>query len=943
MGDVPAFEAFYRAVHGRDPFPWQRRLAALVGREGWPPQIGVLTGLGKTACIDIAVWALAAQAARPPSVRTAATRIWYVVNRRLLVDAASDHADRLADLLANPESAQDRLGATASDAVVIRDVAGALVSVAALGTERGPLHVTRLRGGAELGARAPDPSQPTVVLATVPMFASRWLFRGYGTSRSMRPVDAAHAGIDSLVLLDEAHLARPLARLAGPLAQCDAGDPRDLLPPERARPQLVALTATGETSGDRFDLDDEDRAHPVVRERLDAAKPVELVEVPDKRIAATMAEHVKALLDRAGRPASCVAFTNTPGAARAVFDEVVRVLGEGADVKLLTGRTRDREAEATRRFVLSEKTGVPSGPGPGASRDKHLVVVATQTLEVGADLDFDLLVTETASVRALVQRFGRLNRLGQSNDIASAIICHPVRFTPGRLYGDEPAEVWQRLHAASQPGGPLGLGPAAIADVLGEPADIPPVVGELQAFHLWEWAKTSVPPVGEAPGHLFYEGLDPAPATVSVAWRAHVPASGDRLVPSLHGDEAIEVPIWELAEALDGHGVSLCRLAADRTTVEHVGTERIAPGDQVILSIDDGLYDCHGWSPTSTDRVLDISPIRDQTLVLSPKGVAGLLDPSANTSALGPLLDALTAGPNDDEDDWAERERVLVADLLDRMRDANPHPWLDQSEWHELLDALSSHGATLTRTIDGRTVPAAEPAPPFIQAPAAPRTRPRAEVRADAFDELSFGEEVQSPELDTHLVTVGTAAATIAERVGLPPDVVEAVRRAGSYHDLGKADPRFQRWLDPDGRAEALLAKSSTPQARREGARVAAGWPRGARHELLSARLLDEALAPSMPHRDLILHLVASHHGHGRPTVPVVDDAAPTKVRATVDDNEVVVPGDVSDPDWNQPARFRHLCDRYGYWGLALLEAVLRQADHAASAAAAPSAASEVL
>jgi CRISPR-associated endonuclease/helicase Cas3 len=98
--DCPSFEDFYNGVHSRPPFAWQSRLAAQVVEQGWPSQIGVPTGLGKTSAIDIAIWALAAQADRSPRDRTAPTRIWYVVNRRLLVDAASDHAARLESLLA---------------------------------------------------------------------------------------------------------------------------------------------------------------------------------------------------------------------------------------------------------------------------------------------------------------------------------------------------------------------------------------------------------------------------------------------------------------------------------------------------------------------------------------------------------------------------------------------------------------------------------------------------------------------------------------------------------------------------------------------------------------------------------------------------------------------------------------------------------------------------
>ncbi|HZU15053.1 MAG TPA: CRISPR-associated endonuclease Cas3'', partial [Candidatus Dormibacteraeota bacterium] len=208
MADLPDFDAFFRAANeGRQPFPWQRNLAARVAERGWPDAIEVPTGLGKTACLDIAVWALARAAAGP--VRTAPTRIWYVVNRRLLIDAAHEHARQLADLLALPERLRERWKAAGGEEVrALTAVAEALRGLALTPLEDGPLHVVRLRGGAELGARPPDPAHPALILATVPMFASRLLFRGYGSSTSMRPVDAALAGTDSLVLLDEAHLAR---------------------------------------------------------------------------------------------------------------------------------------------------------------------------------------------------------------------------------------------------------------------------------------------------------------------------------------------------------------------------------------------------------------------------------------------------------------------------------------------------------------------------------------------------------------------------------------------------------------------------------------------------------------------------------------------------------------------------------------------------------------
>ena len=165
------------------------------------------------------------------------------------------------------------------------------------------------------------------------------------------------------------------------------------------------------------------------------------------------------------------------------------------------------------------------------------------------------------------------------------------------------------------------------------------------------------------------------------------------------------------------------------------------------------------------------------------------------------------------------------------------------------------------------------------------------------------------------------------------------MERAGALHDIGKADRRFQRWLDPEGKRRVLVAKSNTPRHRWEAMRVAAGWPRGGRHEDLSARLVRAWLQQDPDwgdplQRALLLHLVISHHGRGRPLVPPVSDGTPELVSGVVADVATEARADLALVDWDQPARFRQLNDRFGPWGLALLEAIVIGSDHAVSAGA---------
>ncbi|MEZ5087957.1 MAG: helicase-related protein [Tessaracoccus sp.] len=99
---------------------------------------------------------------------------------------------------------------------------------------------------------------------------------------------------------------------------------------------------------------------------------------------------------------------NTIDRARDVHSHLVKSLPKGSDPLLLIGRSRQYEREAIVERVLGL-----FGADRAESSDTA-VLVATQTVEVGIDLDATTLVTESASWDALVQRLGRVDRRGNS-------------------------------------------------------------------------------------------------------------------------------------------------------------------------------------------------------------------------------------------------------------------------------------------------------------------------------------------------------------------------------------------------------------------------------------------------------------------------------------------------------------------------------------------------
>ena len=485
------FAEFFAALWDKRPFCWQRELAkrvleraavpaALPGVDApagaggeapssWPDAIVLPTASGKTACMDVALFALAAQASRPGSGQpiTAPRRVFFVVDRRVIVDEAHERARRLAEKLAQAEDGI--LKAVADD---LRRIAHG----AATGFEgERPLAVHVLRGGmyrSEAWAR--NPLQPTIVASTVDQIGSRLLFRAYGRGAGTWPIYAGLVANDSLILLDEAHCAQPFLQTLQAVRRYQTW----AYEPLRRCFHPVVMSATPPPGmNDVFrDTSDDGRNpdHPLGRRQL-AGKPAALQRVPDVKGDDASGAFSTALVRSAlGLPGSgrraVVVFANRVATARETHRRLREQ--EGVEAILLTGRMRpvDKDAVAKRLRGLD----LHSNRAAGRRLEKPVIVVATQTLEVGADLDFDGLVTECASLDALRQRFGRLNRMGRNIEARAEILVRADQAGPARgaendpVYGEALTRTWKWLDERRNKAGEVDFGIAHLDRLLSE-------------------------------------------------------------------------------------------------------------------------------------------------------------------------------------------------------------------------------------------------------------------------------------------------------------------------------------------------------------------------------------------------------------------------------------------------------------------------------------------
>ncbi len=995
------FEDYFRCLWGYVPFPWQKELTRCIESKGkWPEVIEVPTAAGKTALVDIAVYALAMR------WKAAATRIFFVVDRRIVVDEAKERADQInCKIEKDPQ---------------LSDIKERLIAIS--DTEQ-PLHISGMRGGMPLEtAWAKSPTQPTICLTTVDHLGSRLLFRGYGVSQRMAPIHAGLAATDSLIILDEAHLSEPFRQTLELLklyrsdkwCQTKVDGPLQVsfmsatLPSEEIEEEKVF----------RFkETYREEEASPILKKRLKASKQAKLIKVGDWKPPAKKAsnsekshwkdqeserkrafvsqvfETARESLKLEYQPRVIGVILNRVGTARAVHDrlsDLIKSESLEADTILLTGRCRPIDRD---RLIAKHWDQIKANR-QRSPEDRLIFVVATQCIEAGANIDFDALVTEVASMDALRQRFGRLDRLGCLGQTKAWIVTRSDSVANGSkdpVYEDALYHSFKLLKKAKERAkkqkknaGEIGFGidefidefklnklpDGEWAECLG-PRKKAPV---LMPAHLDYFAQTNPRPAPDPDPAVFLHGPKTEPADINLVWRVDLPDESNQCIETLSlvppsSAEALPLPLWVVKKWLlggeshrdfsdiegDGAGenrenlqnkgelpnpIVIWRGKKKKESI-HISQnsqkkaliEQLRPGDTVVVRSPAGGVDQYGWNPSSKGSVADIADIAYSR----QKGRPTLRLHSS-------LLDSW----KEPDQDVSDEERVNLFRMLNSLQldETDEEESFSCDKAREVLSALDkcrwlkSDIRKLARNLNSEGFRHRA----YLDGSGWIVTSQKKLKEEPVYlweDEDSSFTEIKHRELKAHIKDVEDVLKVWLEKLHFCEPVRNALKSFPRLHDLGKVDPRFQDFLYGgryEGAGKPLIAKSEDERLTKEeflSRWKDCGLPKDWRHELVSLDVIGQNRSYLNGMKgtslDLLKHLIATHHGFCRAMTPMINDDHPPAVSF---ENLTFQPEKRT--AWHHLGsglidQFASLQRQFGWHGLAFLEAIVRLADHVAS------------
>lgn len=364
------FRAFFETATGTKPFPYQERLAE---QDVWPTMMNIPTGSGKTAA-SILAWLWKRYYHPDEKVREATPRrLIYCLPMRTLVEQTYEKATGF----------RENLGINL------------------------PIHM--FMGGKKERDWLEDVTSEQIIIGTQDLLLSAALNRGFGITRFRWPIAFGLLNNDCGWVFDEIQL---MGAGLGTAAQLEAfrkdfkvyGPSFSLWMSATLNPDwLKTIDYKGYILEEMFQLNEKDKAFPVLQKRLNAPKKIYQKEgdisskkkSDFKKIAGDILTHHK-------NKEMVLVVANQVEKAQRIF-EVLKEEAKGNEAEIILMHSRFRPEE---RNKIKEKV---LGPVPEEGR----IVVATQAIEAGVDISARVLFTELAPWASLIQRFGRCNRYGE--------------------------------------------------------------------------------------------------------------------------------------------------------------------------------------------------------------------------------------------------------------------------------------------------------------------------------------------------------------------------------------------------------------------------------------------------------------------------------------------------------------------------------------------------
>ena len=859
------FRSAFETLTDNSPFPWQEALYERFVSDDIPSSCALPTGLGKTSVIAIWLIALANHPEKIPR------RLVYVVNRRTVVDQATEEARGYGKQLTG--DLKQALSKLCAEAGKENDL---------------PLAISTLRGQfADNREWSADPSRPAIIVGTVDMIGSRLLFSGYGIGFKSKPLHAGFLGQDVLLVHDEAHLEPAFQDLLVAIQK------EQVRCKEFRQFRVMELSATSRGIN-VFGLTDKDRSNPVVKKRIQAKKTIHLHKNDDEKKLAD--ELAKLALSHKDSNRAVIVFARTVETVEKIAERLRKEKLQDR-VEMLTGTLRGKERDELvdkavfRRFLPKAEAG-----------GETVYLVCTSAGEVGVNISADHLVCDLSTFESMAQRFGRVNRFGDCDDTQIDVV-HPGSF--GKKDKDDKIKI-DDLDVRRQK--TLGLLRELKGD--GSPdalSNLDP--GERQAAFSPEpstlatsdilfdaWALTSIR--GKLPGRPLVEpylhGLsDYEPPRTTIAWRSEV----EKLTEAILNQNKLSA-----ADVLDLYPLKPHEELSAPTFGRHKVFEQL----EMISARDSKQEPNKRLSAWVIDPDGSVTIRSLENLVKKDKQNNPLIELGGRTVILPPSAGGFCGGMLKGDEPFSEAVEYDVADqwhadeaktIKSRIR-----VWKDDEKTRDMrlirrIDIASSGDDEDAEVSSWHWF-----------------TRPKA-----ADDDGSKMAEIPI-RWQHHTKDVEARAKRFADLLLKDyPDLQQALVLAAGFHDLGKQRIKWQRSIG-NPKPEDWYAKSGK------------GWKSTEtsdyRHEFGS--LLDVEDKPEFQNlsddqKELVRHLLATHHGRGRPHFPP-EEAFDHEPKGR---NVAVIASKV-------PQRFARLQRKYGRWGLAYLESLLRAADHAASAAPSP-------